>query len=111
MASELPSFDLEQSLYTGLLPLVLDSADAAGVLNAYINLYIDEEVKSEGLTRNIGHFTRFLEAVSFSHGSQLNVAAVARDCEVERKVVAAYIEILEDLLLARSAMRCLARLA
>ena len=100
MASELPSFDLEQSLYTGLLPLVLNSADAAGVLNAYINLYIDEEVKSEGLTRNIGQFTRFLEAVSFSHGSQLNVAAVARDCEVERKVVAAYIEILEDLLLA-----------
>ena len=100
MASEMPSFDLEQALNTGLLPLVLNSADAAGVLNAYINLYIDEEVKSEGLTRNIGHFTRFLESLSFSHGSQLNVAAVARDCEVERKVVAAYIEILEDLLLA-----------
>ena len=52
-----------------------------------------------GLTRNIGGFTRFLEAISFSHGGQLNVSAVARECEVERKVVAGYVGILEDLLL------------
>ena len=45
-------------------------------------------------------FSRFLESVSFSHGAQINVAAVARECEVERKVVAGYVGILEDLLLA-----------
>jgi len=57
-------------------------------------------VRAEGLTRNVGAFTRFLEAISFSHGAQLNVSAVARECEVERKVVAGYVGILEDLLLA-----------
>ena len=57
-------------------------------------------MRAEGLTRNIGSFTRFLEAVSFSHGAQLNVSAVARECEVERKVVAGYVGILQDLLLA-----------
>ncbi|MDE0474759.1 MAG: DUF4143 domain-containing protein [Gammaproteobacteria bacterium] len=59
-----------------------------------------QEVKAEGLTRSIGNFTRFLEAVSFSHGAQLNISAVARECEVERKVVTGYVAILEDLLLA-----------
>jgi predicted AAA+ superfamily ATPase len=54
----------------------------------------------EGLTRNIGNFTRFLEAVSFSHGAVLNISNISRECHVERKVVDAYITILEDLLLA-----------
>ena len=100
MAAELPEFDLDRALRTGLLPLVMDAVNPADVLDAYGSLYLDEEVRVEGLTRNIGAFTRFLEAISFSHGAQLNVSAVARECEVERKVVAGYVGILEDLLLA-----------
>ncbi len=100
MAAELPDFDLERALETGLLPLVMAAADPADVLGAYASLYLEQEVQAEGLTRNVGNFTRFLEAVSFSHGAQLNVSAVARECEVERKVVAGYVGILEDLLLA-----------
>ena len=100
MAAELPDFDLGRALETGLLPLVMAAADPADVLGAYATLYLEQEVRAEGLTRNVGNFTRFLEAVSFSHGAQLNVSAVARECEVERKVVAGYVGILEDLLLA-----------
>src|SRR5688572_5526004 len=54
----------------------------------------------EGLVRNLGAFTRFLEAISFSHACVLNIANVARECEVERKTVEGYVGILEDLLLA-----------
>ena len=100
MAAELPAFDIDRTLRIGLLPLVVAAPDPADVLDAYASLYLDQEVRAEGLTRNISGFTRFLEAVSFSHGAQLNVAAVARECEVERKVVAGYVGILEDLLLA-----------
>ena len=100
MASELPDFDLDRALRIGLLPLVMDATDPADVLDAYASLYLDQEVRAEGLTRNVGAFTRFLEAISFSHGGQLNVSAVARECEVERKVVAGYVGVLEDLLLA-----------
>ena len=100
MAAELPEFDLDRALRIGLLPLVMDATDPADILDAYASLYLDEEVRAEGLTRNVGAFTRFLEAISFSHGGQLNVSAVARECEVERKVVAGYVGILEDLLLA-----------
>ncbi len=41
-----------------------------------------------------------MEAISFSHGSLLNISNVARECEIERKVVENYIKILEDILLA-----------
>lgn len=99
MACELHSFDLERSLQLGLLPLVLDSKDPQATLNAYATLYLEQEIQAEGLARNVGAFARFLEVMSFSHGAVLNAAAVARECEIERRTVVNYIEILEDLLL------------
>lgn len=100
MAAELPDFDLGRALQIGLLPLALAAPDPVDVLDAYVSLYLEQEVQAEGLTRNVGNFTRFLEAVTFSHGGLLNISAVARECEVGRKVVNAYVGILEDLLLA-----------
>jgi len=96
------SFRLDEAFKNGLIPVVYSSKDPPEALKAYIELYIKEEVMLEGLIRNIGAFTRFLEAVSFSHGSLLNVSNVARECEVERKTVEGYITILMDLLLAFS---------
>ena len=57
-------------------------------------------MQAEGLVRNVGAFSRFLEAVSFSHAAILNVSSLARECQVERKVAQAYVDVLRDLLLA-----------
>ena len=100
MAAELPTFELDHALETGLLPLVLGAPQPAATLAGYASLYLDQEVRAEGMTRNVGNFARFLEAASFSQGGELNVAAIARECAVSRKAVASYIEILQDLLLA-----------
>lgn len=101
VAAELKQqFNLEASLKYGMIPVVVDSDGPAAALQAYVDLYIREEVHMEGLTRNVGNFSRFLEAASFSHGCVLNVTNIARECEVERKVVEGYLHILEDLLLA-----------
>jgi len=54
----------------------------------------------EGIVRHVDHFSRFLEAMSFSQGSVLNYASIARDCGVSSKTVDNYISILEDLLLS-----------
>ena len=93
-------FDLETALSLGMLPLVLDSETPGETLRAYVALYLREEVQIEGLVRNVGNFSRFMEAISFSHGAVLNSSEVARECEVSRKTVEGYIEILEDLLLS-----------
>ena len=101
LLSEL-GFDLpfEQVLQQGLLPIVISSQNPQEVLAAYVALYVREEVQMEGLVRNIGNFSRFLEAISFSHSSILNISNVARECQVERKAVEGFIKILEDILLA-----------
>lgn len=93
-------FELEAALEHGMVPLVLASGDPADVLQSYVALYVQEEVKTEGMVRNIGGFSRFLEAVSFSHGAVLNISNVARECEVKPRTVSGYISIIEDLLLA-----------
>jgi predicted AAA+ superfamily ATPase len=101
IAAELKElFNLEMALQSGMIPLVLNSTDPALTLHAYVDLFLKEEVQMEGLTRNIGNFSRFLEIASFSHGAILNVSNVARECRIERKVVEGYIGILEDLLLS-----------
>jgi len=100
MAAELgTSFSFEKAMQNGLLPLIINSKEPEEALNAYITLYLREEVQMEGLVRNVGNFSRFLEAISFSHASTLNISNIARECEIERKVVTGYLDILEDLLL------------
>jgi predicted AAA+ superfamily ATPase len=93
-------FDLNHSLAYGQLPCVYTEENPKGYLESYVKTYLEEEVQQEGFTRNLGAFSRFLEAASFSQGAVLNISSVARDCSVERKVVENYFTILEDLLIA-----------
>ena len=93
-------FSLEQSLDHGLIPVVYVANNKLQQIDAYLNLYLREEIQQEGLTRNISYFSRFLESISFSQASLLNISNIAKDCGIERKVVEAYIGILEDLLLS-----------
>ncbi|MBL7085247.1 MAG: ATP-binding protein [Candidatus Omnitrophica bacterium] len=93
-------FNLNHSLSFGQLPCVYTEKDPKAYLESYVKTYLEEEIQQEGFTRNLGAFSRFLEAASFSQGSVLNISSVARDCSVERKVVENYFTILEDLLIA-----------
>lgn len=56
-------------------------------------------MQAEGLVRNLGHFARFLEVMTFSHGGVLNLAHIARDTAVGRKTIEGYLDVLTDLLL------------
>jgi len=101
MAAEIgEAFDVARSLRDGMVPIVVASPTPGEVLKTYISIYIREEIKSEGLVRNLGAFARFLESAALSHGQPLNISNVARDCQVERKTVEGYFSILEDLLIA-----------
>ena len=93
-------FSINNVLEYGLIPLILQAEDKKDALNAYISLYLKEEVHAEGLVRNISSFTRFLEIMSFSHGQILNYSEIARECQVKRHLVEEYADILEDLLIA-----------
>ncbi len=92
-------FNLKHSLNFGQLPSVYKEADPKAYLESYVKAYLREEVQQEGLTRNLGAFSRFLEAASFSQGAIVNTSSVARECGIERKVVENYFSILEGLLI------------
>ena len=92
-------FNLKHSLSFGQLPSVYKEADPKAYLESYVKAYLREEIQQEGLTRNLGAFSRFLEAASFSQGAIVNTSSVARECGIERKVVENYFSILEDLLI------------
>lgn len=92
-------FDLERALRFGLLPFACTTDDPASYLADYVGTYLREEVQAEGLVRKLGAFSRFLESASFSQGSVLNVAAVARDAAVNSKAAETYFDLAEDLLL------------
>jgi predicted AAA+ superfamily ATPase len=94
-------FDLDRTLETGALPLVLDSDSPAETLRAYVQLYLREEIKGEALVRNLPGFARFLPVAGLFHGQALNVAGLARDAGVARTTAEGYLEVLEDTLLAK----------
>lgn len=100
MASELGSlFKIENALKYGLVPLIIASDDPAATLDSYIGLYLKEEVKQEGLVRNLESFSRFLEVMCFCHAEIINLSNVARDAAIKRTTIDGYLSILEDLLL------------
>jgi predicted AAA+ superfamily ATPase len=102
MAAELGNeFSIEKSLETGLIPLVWSSEHPAEMARGYIGLYLDQEIRAEGLIRKLDNFTRFLETLSFSHGHLLSISEISRECQVKRTTVDGYVEILEDLLIAK----------
>ncbi|HEX5054070.1 MAG TPA: AAA family ATPase [Planctomycetota bacterium] len=103
LAAELGSaFDLDQALKHGLVPLVWNAKDPRDAQRSYLDLYVREEVQQEGLVRDVGAFARFLEAVSLTHASPINLSAIAVECQVSRKTVEGYLGILHDLLLCFS---------
>src|SRR3989344_1133845 len=95
--------NLKKVLQYGLLPTIYDSEkkiDLAKYLESYVEVYLEEEILQEGLTRNLGNFSRFLEVASFSQAQQLNVSEVARVASINRKMAESYFKILYDLLIA-----------
>ncbi len=101
-ALELKSdFNIQHSLKWGHLPSTFSELDPKKYLESYISTYLKEEIQNEGLTRNLGAFSRFLETASFSQGAVLNISLVAQDSGINRKVVENYFSILEDLMIAQ----------
>ncbi|MCF7795062.1 AAA family ATPase [Patescibacteria group bacterium] len=95
------NFSLEYSLKYGQLPMSYESNNPEKFLDSYIDTYLREEVLQEGIARNIGDFSRFLEIASFSQGEVLNISKVAEEAQIERKTAENYFKILEDLLIAK----------
>jgi len=93
-------FNLNSVLDTGTIPLVWVTDERHSVLKSYVQFYVREEIRAEGLVRNLPGFARFLPIAALYHGQVVNISGIARDCGVARTTVQGYLDILEDTLLA-----------
>jgi predicted AAA+ superfamily ATPase len=96
------AFDLDAVINWGSLPMIFGSQsdmDKASILSAYVHTYIKEEIREEGIVRNIEPFIRFLEVAGIVNGQILNKENIARDAKLPRTTVDVYFSVLEDTLL------------
>ncbi len=101
VSKEVKDLKLLQVLNRGMIPAHYLQAGFRKSLRAYVQDYLKEEVFDEGLTRNIPAFSRFFDAMGYSHGELTNYSNIARDCGVDAKTVKEYYQILVDTLLGR----------
>jgi predicted AAA+ superfamily ATPase len=99
VTAELVEPGLLNILNRGLIPVHYLQDGYAKSLRAYTQDYLKEEVFDEGLTRNIPAFSRFFDAMGFTHGELTNFSNIARECGVDSKTVKEYYQILSDTLL------------
>lgn len=99
VSAEIPDFDLDHALLSGMVPPHYLAKNPTRRLSAYIDVYIKEEIKEESLVRNLDAFHRFLEVAALTDGEMVNYNNIAQDCGVSATTVAAYFEILEDTLI------------
>jgi predicted AAA+ superfamily ATPase len=93
-------FNLSRSLEWGMLPFVHEDPEAAiEILAAYMNTYLKEEIREEGLVRKVPPFVRFLSLAGQLNGQVVNLQSIARDAAVSRSTVDTYFSILLDTLL------------
>ena len=96
------TFDLSEVLRYGSLPGVYGRPPETmmDILRTYAETYLNQEVKFEGLVRNLGNFSRFLDLSASQSGELVSFTAMGRECLVPTRTVQSYYEILEDTLIA-----------
>lgn len=99
VSCEIPDFDLGRAINNGMLPRHYTIKNARKRLQAYIGLYLQEEIKAEALTRNLSTFNRFLEIAAISSGEMLNYKNIASECGVSSPTIKEYFSILSDTLI------------
>lgn len=99
VTAELDDWSLLTILNRGLIPIHYLDKNYRKSLKAYVQDYLKEEVFAEGLTRNIPAFSRFFDAMAYSHGELTNYSNIAHDCGVDSKTVKEYYQILVDTLM------------
>ncbi len=94
-------YTLDEVLSYGTLPPVVTAPEnyRTDILVSYTETYIREEIQAEGIIRNVGSFSKFLDMAAAQFGEQLNYSEVARECQLPVMTVKSYYEILEDTLI------------
>jgi len=101
VSAEIPDFNLLRALQHGLIPkhYLSEPSFINEYLEAYVDIYLTDEIRNEGLVRNLAGFARFLDVAGLTNGEMVNHTNVARDCGIDRASVSGFYQILIDTLI------------
>lgn len=93
-----PARSLHDLLLLGSLPGVsLEPAESAvRSLETYSQVYIEEEIRREGMVRDLGAFGRFLELAAVSSGKTINLVKLSNESGVAKATIRDYYHVLVD---------------
>ncbi len=94
---------IEELLLYGSLPQIISEESLENReedLFSYVTTYLEEEIRSEALVRNIGAFSNFLKLAALESGSISNFHKLSQDVGVSNPTISEYYQILVDCLVA-----------
>ncbi|MBB70879.1 MAG: hypothetical protein CMF50_00585 [Legionellales bacterium] len=93
--------DINDLLLNGSLPEIIqqkNASDKEELLNSYVNIYLEEEVRAEALVRNLASFSRFLTYAAIGAGKETNINKLSEELGLSRHTLNEYYRILMDCL-------------
>lgn len=96
-------YSFEKSLIFGTLPGIVNQntdSDRKDFLKAYSEIYLEEEIRAEALSRKIGAFSRFLELAAQESGTAPNFAKLSMEAGVSAPAIKEFYNLLEETLVA-----------
>lgn len=98
VGARFPARDLSASLLFGSLPGLFHEGAGSWVdtLGAYVDLYVDNEIRQENIVDDMGAFARFLRLAALESGQVVNFTKLARDVGVAPNTMRNFYQVLED---------------
>ena len=95
--------NIDVLLIYGTLPGIFTNAelkDREIDLLSYVSTYLEDEIRSEAVVRNVAAFGRFLTLAAEESGELVNFSKLSQEIGVAHTTIASYYQILEDCLIA-----------
>ncbi|MDD2594247.1 MAG: AAA family ATPase [Bacteroidales bacterium] len=99
VSAEIPDFDLIRGINNGMIPRHYTIDNPKKRLQAYIGVYLKEEIQEEAHVRQLASFNRFMDIAAQSDGEIVNYSDIAQDCGVSASTVKEYFNILNETLI------------
>ena len=90
---------IEELLLYGSLPQIILEESAENReedLFSYVTTYLEEEIRSEALVRNVGAFSNFLKLAALESGSISNFHKLSQDVGVSNPTISKYYQMLTN---------------
>lgn len=99
VSAEISDFNLFRAINNGMIPRHYMVQNPQKRLEAYIGVYLKEEIQEEAVVRQLSSFNRFLDVAAQCDGEMINYTNIAQDCGVSATTIKEYFNILEQTLI------------